>query len=47
MHYLRDFAEAFVILFRAYILLLAGGVIALGVVIAMLQMFMSLIRRFI
>jgi hypothetical protein len=47
MHYLQDFAEAFTILFRAYLLLVAGGVVALGAIIAIIQMFISLIRRFV
>jgi hypothetical protein len=34
MHYLVDFAESFMILFRDYFDVLAAGIIALGMVMA-------------
>jgi hypothetical protein len=33
MTYLRDFAESFMILYGAYVDVLAGGVVALGMII--------------
>jgi hypothetical protein len=47
IHYLRDFTEAFIVLFRAYLLLLAGGIIAVGAIIAIIQMVLAAVRRFI
>jgi hypothetical protein len=50
IHYLQDFTEAFAILFRAYLLLLAGGIVAVGVIMAIVKMLLDvvpyIIRRF-
>lgn len=43
IHYLQDFTEAFTILFRAYLLLLAGGIVAVGIIVAIFQMVISIV----
>jgi len=45
IHYLRDMAEGFVILFGAYVQALAGGTVALGMFLAIYVAFISQIRR--
>jgi hypothetical protein len=45
MHYLRDFVEAFYILFHAYIELLAGAIVAFGLMLSATWIIVSSIIR--